>query len=111
MHIHSSWNPDRVAACCLNKPSRNVSVRKPEQVYCEYRKGSLKVKTHRGAVRFCVGYDSDIVSAHTTANGLEVELANGAHYSYRKVEKGYELLSRGIPQVKCNMMSGTLQAA
>ena len=110
MH-NSSWNPDRVAACCLNKPSRKASVRKPEQVYCEYRKDSLKVKARRGAVRFYANYDSDIVSAHTTANGLEVELANGAHYSYRKVETGYELLSREIPQVQCNMMSGTLQAA
>ena len=110
MH-NSSWNPDRVAACCLNKPSRKTSVRKPEQVYCEYRKDSLKVKTRRGAVRFYASYDSDIVSAHTTADGLEVELANGAHYSYRKVEKGYELLSRENPQVQCNMMPGALQAA
>ena len=92
-------------------PSRKTSVRKPEQVYCEYRKDSLKVKTRRGAVRFYMSYDSDIVSAHTTADGLEVELANGAHYSYRKVEKGYELLSREIPQVQCNMMPGALQAA
>ena len=110
MH-NSSWNPDRVAACCLNKPPRKASARKPEQVYCEYRKDSLKVKTRRGAVRFYASYDSDIVSAHTTADGLEVELVNGAHYSYRKVEKGYELQSREIPQVQCNMMPGTLQAA
>ena len=110
MH-NSSWNPDCVAACCLNKPSRKTSVRKLEQVYCEYRKGALKVKTHRGAVRFCAGYDSDIVSAHTTANGLEVELANGAHHSYRKVEKGYEIQSREIPQIQCNMMSEILQVA
>ena len=110
MH-NSSWNPDRVAACCLNKPPRKASARKPELVYCEYRKNSLKVKTRRGAVRFFASYDSDIVSAHTTADGLEVELANGAHYSYRKAEKGYELLSHEIPQVQCNMMSGAPQAA
>ena len=52
MHIHSSWNSDRVAACCINKPRETAVVRRPVRLYTEFSGHALAVKTYHGAVKF-----------------------------------------------------------
>ena len=82
MHLHSSWNSDRVAACCINKPRKYSSVRKPVRMYTELRGHSLAVKTRRGAVKFAHIYSANIVEASFDDGKLNVELENGATYAY-----------------------------
>ena len=52
MHIHSSWNSDRVAACCISKPHKTAVVRHPIRLYTEFRGHALTVKSNRGALKF-----------------------------------------------------------
>ena len=82
MHIHSSWNSDRVAACCISKPRETAAVRRPVRMYTEFRGSALTVKTYRGAVKFAHVYEADVVGARMSADALEVELENGATYLY-----------------------------
>ena len=63
MHIHSSWNSDRVAACCISKPRETAAVRRPVRMYTEFRGSALTVKTYRGAVKFAHVYEADVVGA------------------------------------------------
>ena len=82
MHIHSSWNSDRVAACCINKPREAAVVRRPVRMYTEFRGHALTVKSYRGAVKFAHLYEADVIGARQSAGALEVELENGATYLY-----------------------------
>ena len=82
MHIHSSWNSDRVAACCISKPHKTAVVRRPVRMYTEFRGPALTVKTYRGAVKFAHVYEADVIGARLSADELEVELENGATYLY-----------------------------
>lgn len=82
MHIHSSWNSDRVAACCISKPRETAAVRRPIRMYTEFRGSALTVKTYRGAVKFAHVYEADVVGARQSADTLEVELENGVTYLY-----------------------------
>lgn len=78
MHIHSSWNPDRVAACCINKLRKTAVVRRPVRMYTEFSGHALTVKTYRGAIKFVHLYEADIICARLSADVLEVKLENGA---------------------------------
>ena len=82
MHIHSSWNSDRVAACCISKPRETAAVRRPIRMYTEFRGSALTVKTYRGAVKFAHVYDADVIDAWLSTDVLEVGLENGAAYVY-----------------------------
>lgn len=82
MHIHSSWNPDRVAACCINKPRKTAVVRRPVRMYTEFSGHALTVKTYRGTVKLVHLYEADIICARLSADALEVKLENGAAYLY-----------------------------
>ena len=82
MHIHSSWNSDRVAACCISKPREAAAVRRPVRMYTEFRGSALTVKTYRGAVKFAHVYEADVVGARMSVDALEVELENGATHLY-----------------------------
>lgn len=82
MHIHSSWNPDRVAACCINKPRKTAVVRRPVRMYAEFSGHALTVKTYHGAVKFVHLYEADVIGARLSADTLEVELENGTTYLY-----------------------------
>ena len=82
MHIHSSWNSDRVAACCISKPHKTAVVRHPVRMYTEFRGPALTVKTYRGAVKFAHVYEADVTGARLSADVLEVELGNGVVYFY-----------------------------
>ena len=74
MHIHSSWNSDRVAACCISKPRETAAVRRPVRMYTEFRGSALTVKTYRGGVKFAHLYEADVIGARLSANELVVEL-------------------------------------
>lgn len=52
MHIHLSWNSDRVAACCISNPHKTAVVRRPVRMYTEFSGHALTVKTYRGAAKF-----------------------------------------------------------
>ena len=82
MHIHSSWNSDRVAACCISKPHKTAVVRRPVRMYAEFSGHALTVKTYRGAVKFAHVYEDDVIDARLSADTLEVELENGVTYPY-----------------------------
>lgn len=82
MHIHSSWNPDRVAACCINKPREIDVARRPARMYAKFSGRALTVKSNRGALKFVHLYDADVICARMSADTLEVELENGAKYFY-----------------------------
>ena len=82
MHIHSSWNSDRVAACCISKPHKTAVVRRSVRMYTEFRGPALTVKTYRGAVKFAHVYEADVIGARLSADELEVELEDGATYLY-----------------------------
>lgn len=82
MHIRSSWNSDRVAACCINKPHKTAAVRRPVRMYTEFSGHALTVKTYRGAVKFAHVYDADVIDAWLSSDVLEVGLENGAAYVY-----------------------------
>ena len=82
MHIHSSWNSDRVAACCINKRRETAVVRHPARVYAEFCGHALAVKTYRGKMKFVHLYEADVICARLSADTLEVELENGAKYFY-----------------------------
>ena len=82
MHIHSSWNPDRVAACCSNKRRETAVVRHPARMYAKFSGRALTVKSNRGALKFVHLYDADVSCARMSADTLEVELENGAVHLY-----------------------------
>ena len=82
MHIHSSWNSDRVAACCISKCREIANVRRSTRMYTRFSGRALTVKTTCGTVKFVHLYEADVVCARLTADALEVELENGAVYFY-----------------------------
>ena len=82
MHIHSSWNSDRVAACCISKPHKSAVVRRSVCMYTEFRGSALTVKTYRGGVKFAHVYEADVIGPQLSADTLEVELENGTTYLY-----------------------------
>ena len=97
MHIHSSWNSDRVAACCINKPREAAVVRRPVRMYTEFRGSALTVKTYRGAVKFVHVYEADVVGARISADALEVELENGVTYLYAFENGRFHLQALPVP--------------
>ena len=82
MHIRSSWNSDRVAACCINKPRKDAAVRRPARMYAKFSGRALTVKSNRGALKFVHLYEADVICALMSADTLEVELENGAKCFY-----------------------------
>lgn len=81
MFMHSSWNSDRVAACCIAKPHK-VSTGRRVKMYAQFKNEELKVLTYRGTEKFHMVYNAPIASAVVRDDGLEVELSNGDHYEY-----------------------------
>ena len=63
MKICSSWNTDRVAACCITRPRKVSAQKKVVKMYTEIRGNSVAVKTYRHAVKFAHVYEAKVVSA------------------------------------------------
>lgn len=96
VHIHSSWNSDRVAASCLNK-SHARPKKRVVRMYTEYRGRELKLKTNYGSVRFFKQYEADIVAARLDGTALMVELADGSTFRYEPVNGRYVLTAGRRP--------------
>ena len=96
-HIRSSWNSDRVAASCFNKPHAQPKKR-VVRMFTEYRGRELKLKTAYGSVRFSARYESDIVAAGLDGTALTVELADGSAFRYEPVNDRYVLTAGRRPE-------------
>ncbi len=80
-YIRSSWNSNRVAACCANSVRKPLEACSPK-MYTEYRAATLKVVTRRGSVKFEHTYTSPVASACVVDGELRVTLENGVGLFY-----------------------------
>jgi len=99
MSICSSWNTDRVAACCLVSRHPVSAQKKVVKMYTEIRSNFVAVKTYRRAVRFAHEYEAKVLSAHLGDNGLVVELANGSTYEYARIGDKFVLTGCSLPKM------------
>ena len=82
--LHSSWNPDRIAAahCNRNAGKRPAASRRPNPLMTHYKKNgkTVEVLTRRGRVVCTLTFDSAITSASIADDRLEVVTARGSRF-------------------------------
>lgn len=94
MGIHSSWNSDRVAACCRNKSAaRRTSAR--SRLIAQHRGNEVTLLGPCGGKRGTWMMKVAVSSAIVRDGRLAVETVDGSKYEY-DVETG-KLLSKVVP--------------
>ena len=94
MGLHSSWNSDRIAACCRKKPaSRRTSSR--SHLIAQHRGNELTLLGLCGGRRGTWMMKVAVSSAIVRDGRLAVETVDGSKYEY-DIETG-KLLSENAP--------------
>lgn len=103
-YLRSSWNPDRVAACLINKPHATVTPRTSGR-FAEFSGTAVRVRTRRGRIIFEHKFENTILSA-VIRNGKLIVSVNGHGTYVLKVKAGTEITPENNEPLSQGVASG-----
>ena len=82
--LRSSWNSDRIAACC-QKPAKRPHIPRKRYLFAQYRGKEVSIMGAYGKKHFTIRFDSEIVSAIVKDDNLYVETMDQSTYIYNAI--------------------------